>query len=256
MSIVQDLLQLTYDLTCLKVVPDKATTQGLTTEEQKTMNELAQSLSVGKLTCLWQMLAQGIEEVKYADFPLLSLEMLVVRLAYLSEVAATPAELLKQVKSATTPPMPSKPTVTVQEQPPVIKPAPFASLPELAKLARDKGERMLAFHIERMIHLIEIGDKKIVCSFAQNAPRTLSAELTKFLQNLTSENWVLDIQKTGGAPTVFEAKEKKEQQVLNDLKKQPDVAAVLGQFPGAVIEKVKPLTTVEETKEEPEEEGV
>ncbi len=246
-SIIQDLMELTYDLTCLKAVPDKKVSDGLTKEETKALKELAEKLSVGTLTSLWQMLTQGIEEVKRADFPLLSLEMLIVRLAYLSEIATSPAQLLNEVKSAT-------PVVVSVSQPSpqnesnqqsVVKPVPFKSLTELAKLARDKGERMLAFHIERMIHLIELGDKKLSCSFASNAPRTLSGELTKFLQNLTGENWILDIQKTGGAPTLYEAKEKKEQQVLSDLKKQSDVATILEQFPGAVIEKVKPLSTVE-----------
>ena len=254
-SIVQDLMQITYDLTCLKAVPDKKVSGGLTKEEEKSLKSLAEKLSVSTLTSLWQMLTQGIEEVKRADFPLQSLEMLIVRLAYLSEIAQSPEQLLKEVKSVQpvvvstlkTGVLPPKTEETASKE------APFNSLQELAKLARDKGERMLAFHIERMIHLITIGDKKISCSFAPNAPRTLSAELTKFLQNLTAENWILDVQKTGGAPTLYEAKEKKEQQVLSDLKKQPDVAAILGQFPGAVIEKIKPVVSIAENEEESEE---
>jgi len=254
-SIVQDLMNLTYDLTCLKAVPDKKVSEGLTKEEEKTLKNLAEKLSVATLTSLWQMLSQGIEEVKRADFPLLSLEMLVVRLAYLSEIASSPAQLLSEVKSVQ-PVIVSAPKTSVSPQKSEeIEPKPvlFNSLQELAKQARDKGERMLAFHIERMIHLIEIGDKKISCSFTSNAPKTLSGELAKFLQTLTGENWILDVQKTGGAPTLYEAKEKKEQQVLSDLKKQADVAAVLGQFPGAVIEKVKPLTPLTEEEKESEE---
>ena len=252
-SVVQDLLELTYNLTCLKAVPDKKVSDGLTKEEEKTLKNLSEKLSVGILTSLWQMLVQGIEEVKRADFPLLSLEMLIVRLAYLSEVSSSPEQLLNEVKSVKVvePSVPqSVVTVQKEEKDPEPVSSPFNSLEELAKLARDKGERMLAFHIERMIHLIELANKKIICSFVPNAPRTLSAELTKFLKNLTGENWILDVQKTGGAPTLYESKEKKEQQVLNNLKKQPDIAAVLGQFPGAVIEKVKP--TVQQMTEEEE----
>ena len=255
-SIVQDLMGLTYDLTCLKAVPDKKVSDGLTSAEEKTLKNLAEKLSVGTLTSLWQMLTQGIEEVKRADFPLLSLEMLVVRLAYLSEIAKSPEELLKEVKLAQPVVVQSQQTQPLQQpEQAVLKPAPFKSLSELAKLARDKGERMLAFHIERMIHLIELGDKKISCSFAANAPRTLSAELTKFLQTLTGENWVLDVQKTGGAPTLYETKEKKDQQVLTDLKKQADVAAILGQFPGATIDKIKPLTPSPNEEEKDSEES-
>ena len=253
-SIIQDLLELTYDLTCLKAVPNKKVSEGLTATEEKSLKSLAESLSVGTLTSLWQMLSQGIEEVKRADFPLLSLEMLIVRLAYLSEIASSPAQLLNEMKTA-------QPVVVQQKAVPTEtpavpeKPVPFTSLTDLAKLAREKGERMLAFHIERMIHLIEIGNKKIVCSFTANAPKTLSGELTKFLQNLTGEQWILDVQKSGGAPTLYEAKEKKEQQVLNNLKQQPDVASILGEFPGAVIEKIKPILSVSEEEEKDSEES-
>ena len=255
-SIVQDLMELTYDLTCLKAVPDRKVSEGLTSAEEKKLKSLADRLSIGTLTSLWQILTQGIEEVKRADFPLLSLEMLLIRLAYLSEIAKSPEQLLKEVKSAQSVVMSPIQTQSIQKlEQPSSKPALFNSLTDLAKLARDKGERMLAFHIERMIHLIEMTDKKIVCSFVPNAPRTLSGELTKFLQNLTGESWVLDVQKSGGAPTLYEAKEKKEQKVLTDLKKQSDVAAILGQFPGAVIEKVKPLTSqvIEEEEKDFEE---
>ena len=255
-SVVQDLLELTYDLTCLKAVPEKKVSDGLTEAEEKTLKSLAEKVSVGTLTSLWQMLSQGIDEIKKADFPLLALEMLVVRLAYLSEIATSPEQLLKEVRSVQPTAVNNTPAVqqiapaqnVVSSQPAV----PFNSLAELAKLARDKGERMLAFHIERMIHLIEWADRKIVCSFAPNAPRTLAGALTKFLQTVAGENWILEVQKSGGDPTIYEAKEKKEQQVLTDLKKQPDVAAVLGQFPGAVIEKIKPLMP-ELEEEAPEE---
>ena len=256
-SVVQDLLELTYNLTCLKALPDKKVSDGLTKGEEKTLKNLAEKLSVGVLTSLWQMLEAGIEEIKRADFPLLSLKMLIVRLAYLSEIGSSPEQLLNEVKSVKSVVSPVSQTTPSQkeEEHSVSKatPPPFNSLEELAKLARNKGERMLAFHIERMIHLIELADKKITCSFVPNAPRTLSAELTKFLKSLTGENWVLDLQKTGGAPTLYEVKEEKEQQVLSKIKKQADVASILGQFPGAVIEKVKPVmqqTTEEEDSEE------
>ena len=263
-AIVQDLMELTYDLTCLKAVPDKKIMDGLTAQEKQALTSMAENLSVGTLTSLWQMMAQGIEEVKRADFPLLSLEMLIVRLTYLSEIATSPAQLLNELKTASPimtaapvqPALTTQPNSTPQPSTPVSQPAPFHSLTDLAKLARDKGERMLAFHIERMIHLIEIQDKKIVCSFASNAPKTLGGELGKFLQTLTGDTWTLDIQKTGGAPTLYEAKEQKEQQVLSDLKKQADVAAILGEFPGAVIEKVKPLAPIATEEESETEEGV
>ena len=43
--------------------------------------------------------------------------------------------------------------------------------------------------------------------------------------------------------------------INEDLKKQADVAAILGQFPGATIDKVKPLTPSTEEEEKDSEES-
>ncbi len=88
----------------------------------------------------------------------------------------------------------------------------------------------------------------------KNVKKNLSAELTKFLSALTGQNWVLDIQKSGGAPTEAEKKEQKSVAVLENLKKQDDVSAILKQFPGAKIDKIKPIHTDIELSPEHEEE--
>ena len=75
--------------------------------------------------------------------------------------------------------------------------------------------------------------------------------LSKFLEKTTGERWVLDIQKSGGAPTEMEKKEQKTAAVLESIKKQDDVNSILKQFPGAKIDKVKPIQTeIEEASEE------
>ena len=113
---------------------------------------------------------------------------------------------------------------------------------------------MLAFNIERMMRLIAIEDNVLRFSPTENAPKNLSAELTKFLSALTGQNWVLDIQKSGGAPTEAEKKEQKSVAVLENLKKQDDVSAILKQFPGAKIDKIKPIQTQNIPTEDIEEE--
>ena len=259
-QILQDLLNLTYDLTCQKTFAEKNDNSSWTKDEAKRMIDLCEKVSMNTLTSFWQMLTKGLEEVKISNYPLRSLQMLMIRIAYASQILENPEQLLKQMQANPTPSIVEKknnPISTVTEPQPVVKPkapAPFKNLAELASLARQKGERMLAFNIERMMRLIAIEDNVLRFSPTENAPKNLSAELTKFLSDLTGQNWVLDIQKSGGAPTEAEKKEQKTVAVLENLKKQDDVSAILKQFPGAKIDKIKPIQTQNIPTEDIEEE--
>ncbi len=259
-QILQDLLNLTYDLTCQKTFGDKYINANFTKEETKQIQELCKDISMNTLTSFWQMLTKGLEEVKISNYPLRSLQMLMIRVTYASQILANPEQLLQQIQSTPMPSVIEKKNNPISASPipqPIEKtkaPAPFKNLAELANLARQKGERMLAFNIERMMRLIAIEDNVLRFSPTDNAPKNLSAELTKFLSALTGQNWVLDIQKSGGAPTEAEKKEQKSVAVLENLKKQDDVSAILKQFPGAKIDKIKPIQTqnipIEDIEEE------
>lgn len=248
-QILQDLLNLVYDLTCLKAFAGKYENAGWTKDESKKMKQLAEQSSMATLTAFWQMMTKGLEEVKLSGYPLHALQMLMIRISYSAQILDNPENLIKQAQNSA--PMtlsstaPAVQTITSVEVTQIPKEPPFKNLAELANLARQKGQRMLAFNIEHMMHLIAIEDKLLRFSPTDNAPKTLSAELTKFLEQATGEKWVLDIQKSGGAPTEQERKEQKTAAVLENLKKQEDVSSILKQFPGAKIDKVKPIQTTQ-----------
>ncbi len=253
-QILQDLLNLTYDLTCLKVFSENYAKASWTQTESKKIKELSKKTEMPTLTSFWQMMNKGLEEVKLSGYPLRALQMLMIRISYASQILENPENLIKQAQSSAMTIVP--PTHAIKTTPVEVvqtpKAPPFKNLSELANLARQKGERMLAFNIERMMHLIAIDDKVLRFCPTENAPKNLSAELSKFLENTTGEKWVLDIQKSGGDPTEIEKKEQKQAAVLENLKKQPDVSSILKQFPGAKIEKVKPIQNQIEEESESE----
>ena len=247
-QILQDLLSLTYDLTCQKTFAEKNDNSSLSKDEAKRMIDLCEKVSMNTLTSFWQMLTKGLEEVKISNYPLRSLQMLMIRVAYASQILESPEKLLQKIKESPAPSVEKKNNSPIVQavQKPIEKPTtppPFKNLSELANLARQKGERMLAFNIERMMRLIAIENKTLRYCPTENAPKNLSADLTKFLSELTGDNWILDIQKSGGAPTEAEKKEQKNEAVLEKLKQQADVSAILKQFPGAKIDKIKPIQT-------------
>lgn len=94
--VIQDLLELTHWLTSLKVTPEAANNIAMAGGEVKRGEEMAANLTMPVLARSWQMLLKGLEEVSHAPMPLAAAEMVLVRLAYVSELP-TPGELARQL---------------------------------------------------------------------------------------------------------------------------------------------------------------
>ncbi|MGN1063492.1 MAG: DNA polymerase III subunit gamma/tau [Alphaproteobacteria bacterium] len=282
--IAQDLLDLTHWLTRIKVMPDLANDVTVPESERVRGKKMAESLSMASLTGVWQMLLKGILELKQADNPLKALEMLVIRLAYAADLP-TPAQLIEDIKKNTLtadlhPSVPmtslsagetshnmlahvtgeikqsqkdmtssvlSATAETVTAIRPVIE---LKTLADMAKLARQKREMMLAFNIENHIRPIEITNGRLVCSFTENAPDNLSFELTRFLASHTQIPWQIDLKESANSKTQSEVKEEKKNLQLAQLQTHPVVSEVLKTFRGAKIEKIKPLKADIDSTEE------
>lgn len=267
--ITQDMMDLTHWLTRVKIMPDLANDLTVPETERVRGKKMAETLSMASLTSVWQMLLKGILEVKGADNALKTLEMLVVRLAYAADLPS-PAQMIEDIKKnssvidvrpaptvlagqsvpvvqssqpVSAPQMPSP--MGFQETAPIVQSATptvsIKSITDMAKLAREKKEMLLAFNIENHVRPIEITDGKLVCSFTDSAPDKLSFDLTKFLTANTGINWTIETKLEGGAKTQSEVKEEKKNQQLAELKQHPVVGAVLNAFKGAKIEKLTPV---------------
>ena len=84
--LLEELLELTHRLHCLKVSPDLVKDAALTAEEQEKSKELADTLSIPTLTRVWQILLKGFEELKRSPSPQRALEILAIRLTHVAPV--------------------------------------------------------------------------------------------------------------------------------------------------------------------------
>lgn len=96
LRIIEDLLDLTHWIQCLKINPDLAQDITLSPEKQQKGMELAQSLSIPTLTRIWQMLLKGFEEVRFAPSPQKALEVIIIRLTHMAPLPAL-HELLEKL---------------------------------------------------------------------------------------------------------------------------------------------------------------
>ncbi|MHA1538540.1 MAG: DNA polymerase III subunit gamma/tau, partial [Alphaproteobacteria bacterium] len=100
--IAQDLLDITHWLTRLKIVPEAAEGLAVAEAERGRAGEMAKALAMPSLSRTWQILLKGLGEVQNSRGPLMALEMVLVRLAYASELPL-PADILKKIQAGNAP---------------------------------------------------------------------------------------------------------------------------------------------------------
>ncbi len=96
-TLLSDLLELTHFLTRAKVVPAMLEEPGTPEAERTRGKALSEGLSLPVLSRTWQVLLKGLQETQAAERPLQAAEMVLIRLAYMSDLP-TPEALVRQLK--------------------------------------------------------------------------------------------------------------------------------------------------------------
>ena len=95
-AVLEDMLEITHWLTRIKIVPAAADGRQVPEVERVRGKDLEQRLSMAALARAWQMLLKGLQEVRNAPASRQAAEMVLVRLAYTSQLP-TPEEALKSL---------------------------------------------------------------------------------------------------------------------------------------------------------------
>ncbi len=96
--LLSDLLEITHYLTRILAAPALANNVHFSPAEQQLGTEMAKSLNIPALTRAWQILTRGGDEMRHASNTKATLEMVLVRLGYASQLPS-PAELVRAVQS-------------------------------------------------------------------------------------------------------------------------------------------------------------
>ena len=99
--VLQDLLGLTHLLTRIKISPTVSEAQGISQLDREHGVTLAKELSISTLGRTWQLLLKGISEVQSSPHIFQAAEMVLIRLAYMSELP-TPEELVRSLEKEKT----------------------------------------------------------------------------------------------------------------------------------------------------------
>ncbi len=260
--VIGDLAEFTHLVTRFKLVPESKEDRSLVEAEKKRGGEFAEKLSVRALSRAWQILTKGYSEVNSAEKPMQAAEMVLVRLAYASDLP-TPDEALRMLKDgsgavSSGAPVKTAPTsaprmavaaeggarsrpMAQTESAPMPASGPrLSTLEDVAALAGEKRDLKIKHAIENYVRLVRLQENRLEIALAPNAPEGLTMELSAKLTEWMGKRWFVALSDQKGGPTIAETLAAKKVALVQDVRADPLVAAVLARFPGAEIVEVRP----------------
>lgn len=109
------------------------------------------------------------------------------------------------------------------------------SLEDIGDLCGKNREPVLRARIRQSVHLVKLEPGRLEINLEPDAPKSIINDLTSKLREWTGITWWVTLSNERGAPTLAQAEEQAKEQRRTDARADPDVAAILAQFPGARI---------------------
>jgi DNA polymerase-3 subunit gamma/tau len=264
--VIADLLGITHTVTRLKLAPALAEKAALSEAERTRGTAMAETLSLPQLGRAWQMLLKGQAEVNEAHDRLAAAEMVLIRLAHVSDMP-TPGDLIRRLAQEGSASPASAPRVgggggaanggggalraiagggmrpAAVAKPVAAAPAGDAEiaitgLADIAALAASRREAMLAAQVTSRVHLVRLEPGLLEIRPDEDAPRDLCPKLAALLTEATGRRWTVAVSAEAGLPTLAETAQEEATQLRAAVEQDPLVREILEAFPGAAIEAI------------------
>jgi len=140
------------------------------------------------------------------------------------------------------------------EQPVAAPKVPVKSISDIADLCTKNRDIRLRALVRAFVRPVSVEAGKLEISLADDAPKSLVADLSSRLQEWTGIRWLVILSREPGGMTLAEAETAAQEARVADARQDPDVAAILQRFPGAKITDVR--IKVQEAEDEAETDAV
>ena len=256
-NFLNDLLEIIYFIQQKKNIGNLDSDLSISESEQETVNLMSNNVSTSTLIIFWQLILKVLEELSIVSSPILSLEMLVVRLVHLKEMPSYEDVLeslkknnLKQTEENsnviidgendkkfslnetdeianiskdqiknTTQTKPILSSLNPKNLPKDSIEEKVSSFEELILLSSRKREIQLKYDLENNVNLIKFSKGKIDISFNENLDKNFVRNLSQKLLEWTGTRWVITLTKKMGQKTFSELQSIKKKELFDQEKK-------------------------------------
>ena len=254
-NFLNDLLELIYLIQQKKNLNNYNSEMSISEAEKEIINGMSKNISTDSLIVFWQFILKVIEELSIVSNPILSLEMLVIRLVHLkdmpsyedlvssmsksnfsqSEESANIGNEIKnkekflnndnqvkkiskdQIKNT----IQTKPIMSTSDQKNLEK-EKVLSFEDLINLSSKKREIQLKYDLKHNVNLIKFSEGKIDISFNQNLDKNFVRNLSERLHVWTGKRWVITLSKEKGQKTFSENESLKKKELLEKERKSEE----------------------------------
>ena len=235
--VMRDMLDICHEVSRAKTLGTDAAFDAAPDQIAR-LQDLAEKLSLGQLTRIWQMLLKAHNEVRMAPAPLAAAEMALLKLSVAGQMP--PPELAAQIieqmkKGGVTPPVVSQSPAAPSTPPsppskamassgggggmssapaavsaPHPAPAPnstvmLSSIEDLVNAIPD-AQIGLKSDIKRYVRPIRFKPGAITFQPAEGAPVSLTGKIVSAIKDITGELWIVSPETSGGGATLNEIK--------------------------------------------------
>ena len=257
-NLLNDLLEIIYFIQQKKSLGNFDSDLSISEAEFEIIDLISKDISISTLVVFWQFILKGIEELSIVTNPILSLEMLVVRLIHLKDMPSFEKTLesfnknnlnlsdenssqaigtsedkknnllndeteitnssKEQIKNIRQT-KPDLSSLNLKNLSESEVKEKILSLEDLIYLSSKKKEVELKYDLEKNVNLIKFSEGKIDISFNENLGKNFVRQLSEKLLLWTGKRWVITLTKIKGEMTFFEKEIQKKKQLLDSEKK-------------------------------------
>ena len=245
LNIISSLGEIIHELTLLKVSREKNDNLLLGPENFSRLIAFQETLDVRTLSRFWQMILKASEEIKNSFNPDSALEMVVIRMAYVSDLP-TPEEIIKNIDSNE---KSKKKNITKQSA-------------KEESLSHKNENKTSSSRIHSFEDIIEVAGKNknlILKKFLQEDVRLVSFEIGHIdinvesgnediikdliakLYEWTDQRWIINVSMKKGDDTIIEKQKQKQDDIITELSNSDEMKKVLEAFPDSEITSVNKI---------------
>ena len=245
LNIISSLGEIIHELTLLKVSREKNDNLLLGPENFSRLIAFQETLDVRTLSRFWQMILKASEEIKNSFNPDSALEMVVIRMAYVSDLP-TPEEIIKNIDSND---KSKKKNITKQsakeeslshKNENKTSSSRIHSFEDIIEVAGKNKNLILKKFLQEDVRLVsfEIGHIDIN---VESGNEDIIKELIAKLYEWTDQRWIINVSMKKGDDTIIEKQKQKQDDIITELSNSDEMKKVLEAFPDSEITSVNKI---------------
>jgi len=191
LTILTDLAEISHAFTLIKINKENNSSFNLTNEQFIDASEFIDTIEMSSLVHMWQMLLKGYKEIEQSFNSFMSMEMLIIKLSYSSQLPPI-NDIIENLESKA---ITEKITINNMPQEDVIninKITTPKTYEEAISIVGDYDIRLIEL-IDNYIKLIKYKEGYIEIELLDNHPNDLINNFKSTLEKATALNWVIDI---------------------------------------------------------------